>query len=177
MTASLSFLHNFSANCDTILWDNSFCSYIFTQICTLQKFAPHHSLGYWDRRSFALRVFMKSIMLTLVYGFTQILSLSTLSKQASFYLCFRRKPTLLKEVWISFQQSICNSNYSRTQELQLQSSQCIYRITLIQSMVSWNSAISLVSCWYKAFDIDFIRSRNHHTKTLQVRQILWKNRR
>lgn len=55
------------------------------------------------KKLFALRTFMKSIMLRLAFRFIQFLP-SELIKQISFYLCFRGKGHY---IWFLFEKSIC----------------------------------------------------------------------
>lgn len=55
------------------------------------------------KKLFALRMFMKSVMLRLTFRFIQFLP-SELIKQISFYLCFRGKGHY---IWFLFENSIC----------------------------------------------------------------------
>lgn len=64
----------------------------------LQHIVDNPSLRNWERRLSAVRKFTKLIMLRLVSRFPQFTLSSALINHASFYLCFRKKETLLKNV-------------------------------------------------------------------------------
>ena len=103
-TVSLSFLVAFPTNFDAILfvliyWNEPELTSNRSDIQMKTKaqkgqdksmiFVPRPVLGYWKRRSFVLRNFMKVITLRLVCGFLIFPLLSAFIKDTSFCLCFR----------------------------------------------------------------------------------------